>query len=209
MEERGRAISRFLTSATKIEASEIKATLLSFSFIFLLMVAYNMLKPARDALAPEWSDVEVAWLWTINFILSVIAVSLYGWFVSKAKLKNVVPAVYAFFAASFVVFYLGTGVLSDSTYLNKAFYVWLSLFSLFHVSVFWSLMSDLFSKDQAPRLFAFIASGASIGTIVEIGRAHVRTPSRRNLVCRLLLEKKNQNSTVPFFPFVFASRYHA
>lgn len=166
MEERGRAISRFLTSATKIEASEIKATLLSFSFIFLLMVAYNMLKPARDALAPEWSDVEVAWLWTINFILSVIAVSLYGWFVSKAKLKNVVPAVYAFFAASFVVFYLGTGVLSDSTYLNKAFYVWLSLFSLFHVSVFWSLMSDLFSKDQAPRLFAFIASGASIGTIV-------------------------------------------
>ena len=166
MEERGRAISRFLTSATKIEASEIKATLLSFSFIFLLMVAYNMLKPARDALAPEWSDVEVAWLWTINFILSVIAVSLYGWLVSKAKLKNVVPAVYAFFAASFVVFYLGTGVLSDSTYLNKAFYVWLSLFSLFHVSVFWSLMSDLFSKDQAPRLFAFIASGASIGTIV-------------------------------------------
>ena len=166
MEERGRAISRFLTSATKIEASEIKATLLSFSFIFLLMVAYNMLKPSRDALAPEWSDVEVAWLWTINFILSVIAVSLYGWFVSKAKLKNVVPAVYAFFAASFVVFYLGTGVLSDSTYLNKAFYVWLSLFSLFHVSVFWSLMSDLFSKDQAPRLFAFIASGASIGTIV-------------------------------------------
>ena len=165
-EEKGGAISRFLTSATKIEASEIKATLLSFSFIFLLMVAYNMLKPARDALAPEWSDVEVAWLWTINFILSVIAVSLYGWFVSKAKLKNVVPAVYAFFAASFVVFYLGTGVLSDSTYLNKAFYVWLSLFSLFHVSVFWSLMSDLFSKDQAPRLFAFIASGASIGTIV-------------------------------------------
>jgi AAA family ATP:ADP antiporter len=43
--------------------------------------------------------------------------------------------------------------------------VWLSLFSLFHISVFWSLMSDIFSKQQAPRLFGFIASGASIGTI--------------------------------------------
>ena len=165
-EEKGGAISRFLTSATKIEASEIKATLLSFSFIFLLMVAYNMLKPVRDAMAPEWSDVELAWLWTINFVFSAITVSLYGLLVSKAKLKNVVPAVYAFFATSFVVFYVGASTFSDSAYLNKAFYVWLSLFSLFHVSVFWSLMSDLFTKDQAPRLFAFIASGASIGTIV-------------------------------------------
>jgi AAA family ATP:ADP antiporter len=41
----------------------------------------------------------------------------------------------------------------------------ISLFSLFHVSVFWSLMSDLFSKKQALRLFAIIASGASVGTI--------------------------------------------
>ncbi len=166
MKERGGVLSRFLTSATKIEEGEIKATLLSFSFIFLLMVAYNMLKPARDSMAPEWSDVEVAWLWTINFVFSTIAVSLYGLLVSKVKLKNVVPSVYAFFAASFVAFYLGAGALQDSTNLNKAFYVWLSLFSLFHVSVFWSLMSDLFTKDQAPRLFAFIASGASIGTIV-------------------------------------------
>jgi len=55
--------------------------------------------------------------------------------------------------------------MADHAYINKAFYVWLSLFSLFHVSVFWSLMSDLFTKEQAPRLFAFIASGASIGTI--------------------------------------------
>jgi len=166
MQERGGVMSRFLTSATKIEKGEIKATLLSFSFIFLLMVAYNMLKPARDAMAPEWSDVEVAWLWTINFVFSAIAVSLYGLLVSKAKLKNVVPSVYAFFAVSFVAFYVGAGTLADSSNLNKAFYVWLSLFSLFHVSVFWSLMSDLFTKDQAPRLFAFIASGASIGTNV-------------------------------------------
>ena len=161
----GGAISRLVTSATRIEAGEIKATLLSFSFIFLLMFAYNMLKPVRDAMAPEWSDVEVAWLWTINFVFSAVAVSLYGLLVSRAKLKNVVPAVYAFFAASFVVFYVGANALSDNAYLNKAFYVWLSLFSLFHVSVFWSLMSDLFTKAQAPRLFAFIASGASIGTM--------------------------------------------
>ncbi len=55
---------------------------------------------------------------------------------------------------------------ADATLVDKAFYVWLSVFSLFHVSVFWSFMSGLFSKEQAPRLFAIIASGASIGAIV-------------------------------------------
>jgi AAA family ATP:ADP antiporter len=157
--------SRLFRIATKIEEDEIRATLLSFVFIFMLMFAYNMLKPVRDALAPEWSDVELASLWTINFVFSAIAVSLYGLAVSRLKLRNVIPGVYAFFAASFVLFYIGANALADSAYINKAFYVWLSLFSLFHVSVFWSLMSDLFTKEQAPRLFAFIASGASIGTI--------------------------------------------
>jgi len=158
--------SQWFKTLTNVEADEMKATLLSFSFIFLLMLAYNMLKPVRDALAPEWTDVELASLWTINFAFSAIAVSLYGFAISRFKLKNVIPGVYAFFGASFVLFYVGANALSDSVLINKAFYVWLSLFSLFHVSVFWSLMADLFTKAQAPRLFAFIASGASIGTLV-------------------------------------------
>ena len=164
--ERGAgSIKRLIEAATKIKPDELRATLLSFTFIFLLMFAYNMLKPVRDALAPEWSDVELASLWTINFVFSAIAVSVYGFAISRGKLKNVIPGVYAFFATSFVVFYIVASSVSDAAWVNKAFYVWLSLFSLFHISVFWSLMSDLFTREQAPRLFAFIASGASIGTI--------------------------------------------
>ena len=101
-------LSRIIKKATKIEPQELKATLLSFSFIFLLMLAYNILKPVRDAMAPEWTDVEVAWLWTLNFLFSVIAVSLYGLAVSKLKLKNVIPGVYAFFAMSFLISFAET-----------------------------------------------------------------------------------------------------
>ena len=86
-------ISRYFRAATKIEAGEVRATLLSFSFIFLLMLAYNMLKPVRDAMAPEWSDIELASLWTINFVFSAIAVSLYGFAVSRFRLSNVIPGV--------------------------------------------------------------------------------------------------------------------
>jgi AAA family ATP:ADP antiporter len=164
-EQKAGSLARIFRGATRIEPEEARAAILSFSFLFLLMLAYNILKPVRDALAPEWSDVELASLWTINFFFSAIAVSIYGYAVSHGKLKKVIPGVYAFFALSFVLFYAGASSSQDGELINKAFYVWLSLFSLFHISVFWSLMSDIFSKQQAPRLFGFIASGASIGTI--------------------------------------------
>jgi len=162
---RGNPLARIVKAATKVEPNELNATLLSFLFIFALMLAYNILKPVRDAMAPDWSDVELARLWTYNFFFSAAAVGVYGFAVSRLRLKYLVPGVYGFFAASFVLFYLGSRSLDDVGFIEKAFYLWISLFSLFHISVFWSLMSDLFSKTQALRLFAIIASGASVGTI--------------------------------------------
>jgi len=158
-------MTSLFSKATKIEKDEVAATLLSLFFIFALMLAYNIMKPVRDAMAPDWSDTETALLWTYNFFFSLAAVSLYGFAVSRLRLKVLIPGVYAFFAASFVLFYIGASAVEDSQFIDKSFFLWISVFSLFHVSVFWSLMSDLFSKEQAPRLFAFIASGASIGTI--------------------------------------------
>ena len=158
-------IARIVTAATRVAPNEIRATALSFAFLFMLMLAYNILKPVRDAMASDWSDPEVATLWTINFFISIVAVSVYGFAVARTRFKYLVPGVYGFFAASFLAFYLGSAAIEDAVYIEKSFYVWISVFSLFHISVFWSLMSDVFSKAQAPRTFAFIASGASIGAL--------------------------------------------
>lgn len=159
-------IKRIIKAATKVEPNELRATVLSFLFVFTLMAAYFILRPVRDAMASDWSRPEVSWLWTSTFVFSVIAVSLYGGIISRIKFSRVVPSVYGFFAATFVFFYFGSSHLADSTNVDKVFYVWLSVFSLFHVSVFWSFMSGLFTKEQAPRLFAIIGTGASVGAIV-------------------------------------------
>ena len=158
-------IARLIRAATTVEPNEIRATALSFAFLFVLMSAYNILKPVRDSLASDWSDPEVATLWTINFFISIVAVSIYGFAIARVRFKYLVPGVYGFFAASFVAFYLGSSVVEDAQYVEKSFYVWVSVFSLFHISVFWSLMSDVFSRSQAPRIFGFIASGAMIGSL--------------------------------------------
>jgi AAA family ATP:ADP antiporter len=117
-------------------------------------------------MASDWTDAEVSWLWTFTFFFSAIAVSLYGTAVTRVRFRALVPSVYGFFAASFVLFYLGTQSAGDRQLLDKAFYVWISVFSLFHISVFWSFMADTFSKPQSTRLFGFISAGASIGAIL-------------------------------------------
>lgn len=158
-------IARAIRSATQIEEREMTAVLLSFLFVFVLMTAYSILKPIRDALAADWGSVGLSVTWTINFVLSAVAVSAYGAALSFVRFRIIVPAVYAFFALTFVTLYIVTEKVPDPVLINKGFYVWVSVFSLFHLSVFWSFMSDLFNKSQAPRVFGFIAAGTSVGAI--------------------------------------------
>ena len=166
MFESNNPISRFLKRASKIEAHEVNATISSFLFVVILMSAYYILRPVRDAMASDWSDAEVSWLWTINFFISTAVVALYGVAVSRFRFQLLVPTVYGFFALTFVVFYVAVSGSVDRTVIDKSFYVWVSVFSLFHISVFWSFMSDLFNKEQAGRLFGIIAAGASVGGLI-------------------------------------------
>jgi ATP:ADP antiporter, AAA family len=163
--ESGGPLAQILKRAAKIERHELPAVLLSFLFVFVLMTAYSILKPVRDGLAGDWGDVGLSVTWTINFLLSVAAVSVYGAALSYVRFRAAVPGVYAFFALTFLGLYVGTTRLADPVLINKGFYVWVSVFSLFHLSVFWSFMADLFDKAQARRLFGFIAAGTSAGAL--------------------------------------------
>ena len=162
----GNPLTRLVQAGTKVEPREMRATVLSFLFVFTLMTAYFIIRPVRDAMASDWSRTETSLLWTLTFFFSVIAVSIYGYVISRVRFERVVPGVYIFFALSFAAFYAASSLVADPTLVDKSFYVWLSVFSLFHVSVFWSYMSGLFNKSQAVRLFAVIASGASVGAMV-------------------------------------------
>ena len=159
-------IYKLLRIVSKVEGHEIKAVVGSFLFVIVLMTAYYILRPVRDAMASDWTDAEVSWLWTLNFFISTAVVALYGVLVSRFQLRLLVPSIYAIFALTFLSFFALVSTMADRTLVDKSFYVWVSVFSLFHISVFWSFMSDLFSKEQAGRLFGIIAAGASVGGLV-------------------------------------------
>ncbi|MDA8808683.1 MFS transporter [Gammaproteobacteria bacterium] len=156
----------FLKTASKVKEQEVKAVIFSFLFVVVLMSAYYILRPVRDAMASDWTDAEVSWLWTLNFFISTAIVALYGVMVSKFRFRLLVPTMYGIFAISFIIFYALGSVFEDRTVIDKSFYVWVSVFSLFHISVFWTFMSELFSKEQSGRLFGIIAVGASVGGLI-------------------------------------------
>jgi len=163
--QRNNIFTRIMQSAARVEPNEVKAVWLSFFFVFTLMAAYYILRPIRDAMSSDWSDSELSTLFTATFVFSIMATALYGTACSRLRLGQLLPGVYALFSLSFFGFYAASRALPDAPLVGKGFYVWTSVFSLFQVSVFWTLMADTFSKQQAPRLFGFIAAGASIGAI--------------------------------------------
>jgi AAA family ATP:ADP antiporter len=159
-------ISQLLGTMANVQGREIKAVAGSFLFVVLLMSAYYILRPVRDAMASDWSDAEVSWLWTLNFFISTAVVALYGALVARFPLRLLVLATYGIFALTFLIFYALALSINDRALIDKSFYVWVSVFSLFHISVFWSFMSELFNKEQAGRLFGIIAAGASVGGLI-------------------------------------------
>ena len=159
-------MKNFLKKISMIKEREIKAVVFSFLFVVVLMSAYYILRPVRDAMASDWTDAEVSLLWTLNFFISTTIVAFYGIMVSKFRFKLLVPAMYGIFASSFIIFYFLGSMFEDRTFIDKSFYVWVSVFSLFHISLFWSFMSELFSKEQSGRLFGVIAVGASVGGLI-------------------------------------------
>jgi AAA family ATP:ADP antiporter len=150
-------------SATLIEANETRAVTISFVTVFTVMAAYFFLRPVRDSMASDWSDAEISQLWTIQFFLSLGLVMVYGFACSRIRFRLLVPAVYTFYAVTFALFFFASSFVTDRVLLDKSFYVWVSLFSLFHLSVFWSFMADTFNTEQSKRLFPFIGAGASAG----------------------------------------------
>lgn len=156
-------LNRIAKTTAKIEAHELRAVMLSFSFVFTILASYYILRPVRDAMSSDWSDAQLSTIWTFTFLISFVVVSLYGYACSKIKFKLLVPSIYGIFALTFYFLFLLINFFPSLNLINQIFYVWVSVFSLLNISVFWSFMADTYNKEQAKRLFGFIAAGSSLG----------------------------------------------
>src|SRR5260370_41592548 len=91
---------------------------------------------------------------------------LYGWLTSRFPRSVFLPWVYGFFALNLLIFWVWFRLQADHTWIARTYFVWVSVFNLFVVAAFWSLMADVFTREQAGRLFGFIWAGASTGGLL-------------------------------------------
>ncbi len=156
---------RLLTRWVNVEPSEIRAVVLSFLYFFFLLCGYYILRPMRDQMGIAGGVENLDWMFTGTFLATLAVVPLFGWAASRFPRRKLLPYVYLFFIANILVFYILFKSDVTHVWIARAFFIWLSVFNLFVVSVFWSFMVDIYSNPQARRLFGFIAAGGTAGAL--------------------------------------------
>jgi AAA family ATP:ADP antiporter len=122
----------------------------------------KVLGPKREEFIPV--------AWSFAYFFCVLSSYYIGWVASRYPRRVFLPWVYLFFISNILIFWFVFSEARDSgedyIWLGRVFFIWLSVFNLFVVSVFWSFMADIYTREQGRRLFGLITSGGSIGALI-------------------------------------------
>jgi AAA family ATP:ADP antiporter len=130
---------------------------------FCLFAGYFMLRPVRETMGITAGVDRLQWLFTGTFVATLAATPLFGWLAARVERRRILFWSFLFFAANLLAFAAGFAADPDNVALARTFYVWISVFVLIAVSIAWSVLVDVFPVRQAKRLFALMATGASVG----------------------------------------------
>jgi AAA family ATP:ADP antiporter len=149
----------------QVAPHERRAVMLAFMCNFALLGSYYILRPVRDTVATVIGVGQLQILFTGTFIGTLVASPIYALLASRIRLTRLLPGVFWFWLFNVLLFQLLFALAPQNVWVAGAYYIWFSVANLFMISLFWSLMVDMFTAAQATRLFALIAAGGSIGAI--------------------------------------------
>jgi AAA family ATP:ADP antiporter len=170
-EDRRSWLEAALGAVTEVRAGEGVTALLLTTNIFILLTAYYVIKPVREALIgvleggaeyASYSSAAIA-------ITLLFAVPLYSAFASRVRRNRLVVTVTLFFASHLVLFFLGSMVDVARGVIGIVFFIWVGIFNMMVVAQFWAFANDLYAEEQGKRLFPLVGIGASVGAAVGSG----------------------------------------
>jgi len=160
-----------------LEKHEYVPVAWSFAYFFCVLSSYYILRPVRESMAVGSGPNTIPWLFFGTFVTMLIATPVFGWVASRYARRQFLPWVYLFFITNILIFWVVFSIAidsdSDHVWLGRVFFVWLSVFNLFVVSVFWSFMADIYTREQGRRLFGVITAGGSIGALIGGGATSI------------------------------------
>ena len=165
-------MGQLLRRLVVLQPGEAPALLASFATLLCTFSSYTILRPVRDAMGVTSGLEKIPYLFWGVFVVMLLLQPVYGWLTSRYPRRVFLPWVYGFFALNLMGFYVWFHLQADHTWIARTYFVWVSVFNLFVVAAFWSLMADVFTREQAGRVFGFIWAGASTGGLIGPVIAH-------------------------------------
>jgi len=163
------ALDRLLGVVTPVRAGEGVTAALLAAALFLLLLAYYVIKPVREALIlqhPAGAEYK-SWLGAAIALLLVLLVPAYSKLADRLPRNRLVCGVTLFFASHLVLFYVASTVpgWQQSLGLSLVFFVWLGIFNMMLVAQLWAFANDIYDRERGERLFVIVGLGASVGSI--------------------------------------------
>ena len=156
-------VERFLNLFTQVRPGEARTALLLALNVFLILMAYYILKTVREALILGEGSAELkSYLSAGQVVLLAFVVPLYGRLVAAYSRMKLINVVTVFFIICPPIFYV---LAQLGVPLGLIYFVWIGIFNLMIVAQFWSFANDVYSKEEGERLFVIVGFGASIGAI--------------------------------------------
>jgi ATP:ADP antiporter, AAA family len=163
-----RFLARIFEKLVDVKPDEIRALWLGFVFNFVVLGGYYVIRPIRDDIGAAGGLENLSWMYTGTLTAMLIANALFSTIVARMPRRRFIPIAYRFFIVNLILFYflMKTLPAPQQIWVGRAFFVWVSVFNLFIVTVFWAFMTDIFNSDQGKRLFGFISVGGTLGGIL-------------------------------------------
>jgi len=151
-------------------AARSKGPTLALSVIafFLVLTSYYVLRPVRDQLVGAAGSSSLPMFYAIVFVVMLALTPVFGWLVARFPRRQVLLGSYLSFVVCLVAFVPAFAAQDriGAVVLGRVFFVWVSVFNLFVVSLFWSVMADVYRSVEARLVFPFIAFGGMAGALV-------------------------------------------
>jgi ATP:ADP antiporter, AAA family len=159
------ARASWLARLVDVRSVEIAAVAWAWLFFFAVLSAYYVIRPIRDEMGVAGGVENLPWLFAGSLTGMLVLNPPFAYLVGRLPRARFVGWSYYFFVLNLLAFFValrwGPGL--QSVWLGRAFFIWTSIFNMFVVAFFWSVMADVFSPAQGKRLFGFIGAGGTIG----------------------------------------------
>jgi ATP:ADP antiporter, AAA family len=158
---------RFLRLFTDIRRGEAAKALLLASNVFLILMAYYIIKPVRDALILTAKSPEMkSYLGAAQAILLIFVIKGFSRLSSRVARHLLITWVTLFFVSNLILFCLLNTMHVSMGIIGIVFYIWIGIFNLLVVAQFWGFANDLYVEDTGKRIFPLIWLGGTLGAPV-------------------------------------------